>query len=238
MEKMHKTMAEDYSPEEYCSPEHQISDSFVIEVMKKCDAIWMHNGDVERAHAELTSGKCSNGFFNCLKALKYVNLNEIFAYHLAAKIREEIGDLPVDWVIGSPMAGITYSYAVARHLGAGIQMFCEKDPEEKGRMLWRREVIPEGDRVLQIEELITTSHTLNAVKEAVERDNPYPVSWLPVIGVLVHRPGKLPVSHYGRRKVISVFEREIWAVDPPCKLCESGSARYRPKTHWKELMDK
>lgn len=238
MEEMHKTKARDYPLEKYCSPDWLIEDSLVIEVMEKCDAIWMHNGDPERAHAELTSGKCSNGFFNCLKALKYINLNEIFAYHLAAKIRKEIGDMPVDWVIGSPMAGITFSYAVARHLSAGIQMFTEKDPEVKGKMLWKREVIPEGDAVLQIEELITTSQTLNGVQEGVERDNPYPVNWIPVIGVFVHRPDKLPVTHYGDRKVVSLFEREIWAVEPPCKLCKAGSERHRPKTHWKELTGK
>lgn len=238
MEKMHKTKARDYSLAEYCNSDWVLEDSFVIKVMEACDAIWMHNGDPKRAHAELTSGKCSNGFFNCLKALKYINLNEIFAYHLAAKIRKEIGDLPIDWVIGSPMAGITFSYAVARYLGAGIHFFSEKDPEDKDRMLWQREVIPEGDSVLQIEELITTSKTLNAVREGVERDNPYPVNWIPVIGVFVHRPDKLLVTHSGDRKVIALFEREIWSVEKPCDLCLQGSPRYRPKTNWRELTAK
>jgi orotate phosphoribosyltransferase len=238
MEEMHKTKARDYPPSKYCDPNWVIEDSFIVAVMEKCDGIWMHNGDFANAHAELTSGKCSNGFFNCLKALKYINLNEIFAYHLAARIRQEIGDMPVDWVIGSPMAGITFSYAVARYLGAGIQMFTEKDSEVKGRMLWKREVIPEGDSVLQIEELITTSQTLNEVQNAIERDNPHPVNWIPLIGVFVHRPSKLPVAHYGGRKLVSLFEREIWAVEPPCKLCENGSVRYRPKTNWRELTGK
>ncbi len=235
MEKMNKTKARDYPPEMYCRPEWVIEDNFVTLIMEKCDAYWVHNGISERAHAELTSGKCSNGFFNCLKALKYININEIFAYHLAAKIRKEIGEVQVDWVIGSPMAGITFSYAVARHLGAAVQLFTEKDPEVKGRMLWKREVIPEGDSVLQIEELITTSKTLNSVRDGIERDNPFPVYWIPVIGVFVHRPDRLPVTHYGDRKVVSLFEREIWTADYPCKLCKEGSVRYRPKTNWKEL---
>jgi len=235
MEEMHKTKAKDYPSENFCCPDWIIKDDFVVEVMRKCNASWMHNGDPKKPHAELTTGKCSNGFFNCLKALKYVNLNEIFAYHLAAKIRQEIGDMPVDWVIGSPMAGITFSYAVARHIGAGIHMFTEKDPKIKGGMLWEREVIPEGDTVLQIEELITTFKTLNNVKEGVEMGNPYPVNWIPVIGVFVLRPDKLPVTHCGGRKIISLFEREVWTSDPPCKLCEAGSQRYRPKKNWEKL---
>lgn len=236
MERMHQTKAKDYPLDKYCCG--TVTDEFIIEVMAKCDAIWIHDGDPKSPHAELTSGKCSNGFFNCLKALKYINLNEIFAYHLAQKIREEIGEERVDWVLGSPMAGITFGYAVARHLGAPIFMFAEKDPSDKNRMLWQREIIPAGDNVLQIEELITTAKTLNAVQAAVEEGNPYPVNWLPVIGVFVHRPAKLPVTHYGNRKVVALFEKEIWAKDPPCELCLAGSSRYRPKTHWPELTGK
>jgi orotate phosphoribosyltransferase len=235
MEAMHRTKARDYRPEDYCRPEWVIEDEFIFETLSRCDAVWMHGGDPEKAHAELTTGKCSNGFFNCLKALKYVNLNEIFAYHLAARIRQAIGGARVDWVIGSPMAGISYSYAVARHLGAGIHAFTEKDPAVKGRMLWQREAIPAGDSVLQVEELITTSSTLMSVREAVDRDNPEPVAWLPVIGAFVHRPAKLPVADYDGRRLVALFEREVFSAEPPCALCQAGSRRYRPKTHWQEL---
>ena len=33
------------------------------------DAAWIHNGDPKNPHAELTSGWCSNGFFDCLRVL-------------------------------------------------------------------------------------------------------------------------------------------------------------------------
>jgi len=142
-------------------------------------------------------------------------------------------------VIGSHMAGITFIHDVSRALGASISMFTEKDPKQKGKMLWKRIAIPEDDTVLQIEELTTTSKTLNAVQEAVNSGNPNPVDWLPYVGIFVHRPPKLPVDSYGDRKVISLIETEIWAVDPgECPLCEAGSIRYRPKTHWKELTGK
>jgi orotate phosphoribosyltransferase len=237
MEPMHKTKAADYPPEIYCKPNWVLPEPIIADILQECDAIWTHSGNVKKPHAELTSGKCSNGFFNCLKALKYLNLNTIFSYYLAYKIRQVIGDMVVNWVIGSPMAGITFSYAVAQWLKADIHLFTEKDPKDKDNMLWVREVIPEGDTVLQIEELITTSKTLNAVQHAVDRDNKYPVNWIPVIGVFVHRPEKLPITHYGDRKVVSLFEREVWSVDPPCLLCTKGSQRYRPKSNWAELTE-
>ena len=203
------------------------------------DAYWLHDGNPDSPHAELTSGMCSNGFFDCLRVLKYVNLSEILANQLARKIRKTIGDQKVDWVIASPMAGITFGHDVAKALGASIFMFTEKHPETKGRMVWNRVIIPKGATVFQIEELVTTSKTLNAVQQAVIYGNPNPVNWLPYVGIFVHRPPELPVDSYGDRKVISLIEKKVWAVDPgECLLCKGGSVRYRPKTNWLKLTGK
>ncbi|MBU4256985.1 hypothetical protein KJ586_01155 [Patescibacteria group bacterium] len=211
----------------------------ILELFLKHDAYWMHSGNPTDPHAELTSGLCSNGFFDCLRVLKYVSLSDFLANLLACKIRNVIGWQQIDWVIASPMAGITFGHDVARALGAQIFMFTEKDPAQKGKMLWTRMAIPESDTVLQIEELTTTAKTLNAVKDAVDQGNPNPVNWLPYVGILVHRPSKLPVTHYGDRQVIALVEKEVWAVPPEeCHLCKAGSVRYRPKTHWEELTGK
>jgi len=219
--------------------DRNISVKEILSWFDACDAYWMHSGDTSDPHAELTSGMCSNGFFDCLRVLKYVNLSEILANQLARKIRTAISDQKVDWVIASPMAGITFGHDVARALGASIFMFTEKDPDQKGKMLWKRMAIPEGETVLQIEELTTTSKTLNAVQEAVDASNPNPVNWLPRIGIFVHRPPRLPVYSYGGRRVVPLIERAIWAVRPDeCQLCKDGSVRYRPKTHWRELTGK
>lgn len=105
-------------------------------------------------------------------------------------------------------------------------------------------IIPETDNALQIEELTTTAHTLNEVERAVREGNKdgekkVSVNFLPYVGILVHRPPKLPVTHYGNRQVIALIEKEIWAVPPDeCPLCKAGSKRLRPKTHWKELTGK
>ena len=227
----------DLKPEDF--RDRNVSAEEILSWFGICKAYWMHSGDASDPHAELTSEKCSNGFFDCLRVLRYVNLSEILANQLARKIRAAIGDQKVDWVIASPMAGITFGHDVARALGATIFMFTEKDPNQKDKMLWKRMAIPEGETVLQIEELVTTSKTLNAVQEAVNVGNPNPVNWLPYIGVFVHRPPELPISQYGDRKVVSLIEKAIWAVDPDkCQLCKEGSVRYKPKTHWKELTGK
>lgn len=202
------------------------------------DAVWLHDGDPKNPHAELTSGKCSNGFFDCLRVLENPNLCEILARQLVRVLREHNVEKP-DWVIGSPYAAITFSHEVAKAFGA-IHGFCEKDPTDpKGkRMLWRRRTIPAGSKVLQVEELITTAGTMTEVRRAVEEGNSEPLAFHPTIGALVHRPPKLPAD-YGDRKVIALIVREIWAVDPSeCPLCKGGSERYRPKSHWRVLTGK
>lgn len=214
----------------------------ILQWFSLLDAFWMHSGDPKNPHAELTSGWCSNGFFDCLRVLKYINLSDILADQLARKIRSVIGwKQDVDWVIGSPMAGITFAHDVARAIGAPLNMCVEKDPaDSKGKkMMWKRMAIPEGDTAIQIEELTTTAYTLNEVKRAIDEGNPNPVNFLPYVGILVHRPPRLPVEYYGERKVIALIEKEIWAVPPEeCPLCEAGSKRLRPKTNWKELTGK
>jgi len=216
-----------------------IEQETVLEWFNILDAGWTYSGNSADPHAELTSGKCSNAYFDSPRVLKYPNLNELLAKQLVQKLRENgITADKVDWVIGSAYAAITFSYEVARVLRA-IHGNTEKDPTDpKGkRMVWQRLAIPDGANVLQIEELTSTSGTFQEVRRAVEQGNPEPVNFLSEIGILIHRPPKLPVD-YGDRKVVALVEKEVWAVEPPCSLCKAGSPRYRPKSHWRELTGK
>lgn len=207
------------------------------------DAVWMHDGRPESPHAELSGGKCSNGFFDCMRVLCNPKLCEILARQLVRKLKEA-GIEKVDWVIGSPYAAITFSHEVAKGFNA-VHAFTEKDPrviptdpKRKG-MLWQRMQIPKNAIVLQVEELITTSRTFKEVRWAVEKGNYEPIEWLPVVGTLVHRPPtKLPVTYDGIEIVSLVeVEIEVWTQED-CPLCKIGSPRYRPKENWAKLTGK
>ena len=222
--------------------EEVLTEEAILHWFDVCDASWIHDGDPTKPHAELTSGKCSNGYFNCPEVLKHPNLNEILARQLVRLLIENRVK-EVDWVIGSAYADITFSYEVAKAFGA-IHGFTEKDPIEpkKKRMLWKRMTIPAESTVLQVEELITTSGTFKEVRRAVVEGNAEPVNFLSTVGVLVHRPPELPVDYEidgTKIKLVPLIQKEIWAVDPSeCPLCKAGSKRLRPKTHWKELTRK
>jgi len=229
------------NPEDYDSI--VLSPEEILQWFGDLDAAWMHDGDPKNPHAELTSGKCSNGFFDCMRVLCYPNLCEILARQLAKRFSEDkivaVVKPKVDWVVSSSYAAITFGHEVAKALGAKFG-FTEKDPTDpkKQKQVWQRFTIPKDSNIFQVEELITTSGTFHEVRRAVKEGNSEPVNFLPVVGTLIHRPPELPVDYDGTT-VVSLVERQIWAVDQKdCSLCAAGSPRYRPKTHWKELTGK
>lgn len=240
MEKIEKEHLPWISPSDY---ENKIlTPEEILHWFDLCDAAWIHDGDPRKPHAELSSGKCSNGFFDCARVLCYPNLSEILARQLVRQLLREKFEA-VDYVVGSAYAAITFSYDVARVLReilgfSGIHCLMEKDPVDQKKMVWRRITIPGGARILQIEELITTSGTFKEVRRAIEEGNSETVEFSSVVGALVHRPPKLPADYDGR-KVSALIEKEVWAVDQEdCPLCKDGSIRCRPKTHWAELTGK
>lgn len=198
-------------------------------IFETCDALWLYSGNPHAPHAELTSGKCSNGFVDVLRVLKYSNLCEIMAGQLVRRLRAYY-DGKVDWVIGSDHAGATLSYAVAAQLSA------QHDFTEKGEgksQVWKRFVIEPNEVVLQVEELITTTGTLQLVREGIRAGNPNPVTFAPLSLVLVHRSD---VYEFEGAPIVSAAHYDIQTWEPwSCPLCRRGSERLRPKQNWAKL---
>lgn len=216
----------------------KLSQKDVLEILKACDAVWIYDGNPEKPHAILTSGLHSNAYFNLSKVLQYPNVVQIFASQLIKKLQETVNIREVDWVVGSPYASITFSFEVARQIGA-FHGYCEKSQDDPKKLVWKRFEIPEGKKVLQIEELITTGSTLLKIREAIKNENPYSVKFIPFIGTIVFRPPRLPVIYEieGEEiEIVSLFEKEVFAFPPEqCRLCKQGSKALKPKEHWKEL---
>ncbi len=204
------------------------------------DACWLYEGEPspEKPHAELTSGLCSDGFFDCLRVLRYPNIAEILGCQAAQRF------LPIwkpdrkrDWVVSSAYAAITFGHEVAKALGL-VFMNTEKDPGNPKKQIWQRMTVPAEACVLQAEELVTTSGTFQEVLRAIEEGNEVkPVRHYSPVVALIHRPPSLPIQYDGRM-VVAVVEKAIKNYKPEeCPYCKVGSPRY-PKTHWKELTGK
>ncbi len=206
----------------------------VLKIFREYGAVWLHDGDPEKPHAELTSGKHSNGYFNCPSVLCDTKISTLFAHQLLYMLGGKV-TRGVEWVIGSPYAAITFSHEVARILGAK-HGFPRKAAGKK--MVWKDWQIPKGSKVLQIEELITTLGTTMNVRESIFEGNEEEVVFQPTIGAIVHRPPELPVCYEDEIRVVSLIETPVWAVDPEeCPLCAKGSEALRPrgKGNWEKL---
>lgn len=207
----------------------------IAHIFSLCDAFWMHSGDPAQPHAQLTSGLCSNGFVDCNRAFSWPNICDILATEACMQLAAAGGFIrsSFDWVIGSAYAGITFSFAVAGQLGTR-HGFAEKG--EGKEQVWQRLIIQPGKVVLQCEELMTTALTTQAVRVGLEKGNPHPVTFAPVVLVGIHRSDVYEVDG---RQVIYVAHYDIWTSKPEdCPLCAAGSKRLRPKTNWAELTGK
>lgn len=208
----------------------------IIDIFDYYNAIWIHNGDPAMPHAELTTGLCSNGYVNCREVLQHSLVCKMLARKLYYKMFNQNALSRFNMAVGSSYSAITFSYEFAARFGVK-HGFTEKDPlDPKGKkMIWNGGEIRPEEKVLQIEDLITTGRTLFEVRRAMQKESAQPINFLNVVGCIVHRPSDLAVNYDGL-KIVSLIEREIWAVKPEnCFLCKAGSKRLRPRGNWKEL---
>ena len=201
-------------------------------IFKACGAFWFHSGDPQDPHAELTSGKCSNGFVSCPEVLSLCNLSQIMAEQLVLRLRHRYSG-PVDWVVGSDSAALGLAKDVANVLSHEPGSLVRNYPMQKGpdkTQIWEKQIILPDQKVLHVEELMTTAGTAEAVRAGIKAGNPHPVEFVPFLPVLVHRPDKGEGLEVDGSKVIWAMHYDIWAVEPDlCELCRQGSKPLRPR---------
>ncbi|KJS48908.1 orotate phosphoribosyltransferase [Desulfosporosinus sp. BICA1-9] len=166
-------------------------------------------------HFLLTSGKHSAQYMQCAQVLQYPERAAILAEGLASVFR----DLEIQTVIGPATGGILVSHEVAKALGVR-SLFTER---ENGIMRLRRGfTLSPGERVLVVEDVITTGGSVREVLSVVREFEAIPVG----VGVLVDRTGGtvdfgLPQS--------SIIQLEIQAYEAQeCPLCAQGIPAIKP----------
>jgi orotate phosphoribosyltransferase len=113
-------------------------------------------------HFLLTSGNHSDRYVQCALLLARPSLASDFMADIARRFR----DGGVDTVAAPAVGGIIVSYDVGRLLGAR-SVFLER---ENGRMTLRRGFsIEKGERVLVVEDVITTGGSVLEVAEEIEK---------------------------------------------------------------------
>lgn len=120
------------------------------------------SGALLEGHFLLTSGNHSGAYVQCALLLSRPETALPFMQDIAARF----ADTPVDAVIAPAVGGIIVAYEVARLLGARA-LFMER---EEGAMTLRRGfTLRRGERVLVVEDVITTGGSVREVREAAGR---------------------------------------------------------------------
>ena len=129
---------------------------------KEILALFEKSGAFLKGQFKLSSGLHSEGYLQCALVLQDPEAAAKLAKALAKKFSKD----EIDAVIGPALGGITLAYEVARQLGArGI--FAER---EDGAMTLRRGFsIARGEKVLVVEDVITTGGSTKEVIELVKR---------------------------------------------------------------------
>ncbi len=186
-----------------------ISNERVLEILKEA-------GVLLEGHFLLTSGRHSAKYLQCAKIFRQTRYSE----ELCAALADNFAADGVDVVIGPAMGAVQMAYEVSRALGCE-NFFAER---EDGKMTLRRgfEVKP-GQKVLLVEDVITTGGSVREVMELVKEAGGELVG----VGSIVDRTGGKIDFGVPFRPVISL-DVESWEPDE-CPLCKSGApAPYKP----------
>lgn len=177
--------------------------------------IFTKTGAMLTGHFRLTSGKHSNRYFQCAQVLQYPHYTERLCQEIARRFKDQ----GVETVIGPAMGGILVSYEVARALGVR-SLFTER---ENGKMALRRNfTIAPGERVLVVEDVITTGGSVAEVIELVHGLGGEVVG----AGVLVDRSnGKADLGV--RTEALLTVSVETFEPDH-CPLCAEGTPAIKP----------
>jgi orotate phosphoribosyltransferase len=142
------------------------------------ESLFRSTGAILKGHFQLTSGRHSDTYVEKFRLLENPSHTEI----LCGLIAEHFRSHDVNVVAGPTTGGIIISYEVARLLGVrGI--FAEST--DSGRAFGRGFVIEPGERVLVVDDILTTGGSIRDVLDAVRAAGGEPIG----VGVLLDRTG-------------------------------------------------
>lgn len=165
-------------------------------------------------HFRLTSGRHSDRYVQCARILE----DPALVTALAEAIAYRIGERPVDLVAAPAVGGIIIGFAVAQALGVKF-IFSER---ENGVMTFRRGfAVPEGARVLVVEDVVTTGGSVAEVIDLVRSAGGAPVA----VASLIDRGGPKAFD----LELIPLLTLEVESWDPEsCDLCAANVPLYAP----------
>jgi orotate phosphoribosyltransferase len=168
-------------------------------------------GAILRGHFQLASGRHADTYVEKFRILQWPDLTG----PLCARIAEHFRAAKPTLVAGPTTGGVILSYETARHLGLA-SVIAERRDGGKGREFKRGFEVGPGDRVLVVDDVLTTGGSIGEVLDAV-RDRGADVMG---VGVLIDRAGGAVDFGVPLFACLSLSIAS-WAPEE-CHLCKDG----------------
>lgn len=180
----------------------------VIRIFKEKEALL-------EGHFELASKKHSPYYMQCAKILQYPDLTHQFCAELAKKLLNK----KIDIVAGPAIGGIIVAYEMARVLGARA-IYAER--KEKVLELRRGFEIKEGERMLLVEDVVTTG---GSILELVELCQKRGAAIINLASLIDRREGRTSWPF----ELISLAQVHFPTYEPSeCPMCRKGLSILKP----------
>ena len=170
----------------------------------------IETGAIMEGHFKLTSGRHSQYYvekFNVLQQPKYTE-------KLCQAIAEHFKDEKIETVVGPMTGGIILAHEVGKALNTRA-IFTER---VDGKMTFRRGfTLHEGERVLIVEDIVTTGGSVKEVIDVVKNFGGVPVA----VGLLVDRSGGK--VNFGDVPNFALLHMDVETFEPEnCSLCKKN----------------
>ena len=173
-------------------------------------ALLVQTGAIMDGHFLLTSGLHSPHYVEKFNVLQHPE----YTAQLCAAMAEKFKDANIETVVGPVTGGILLAHETGKSLGTRA-IFTER---MDGKMTFRRGFsLREGERVLIVEDIVTTGGSIKEVIDVVKAAGAVPVA----VSMLVDRSGGK--ANFGDVPSTALLTMEVETYTPEsCPLCAKG----------------
>lgn len=185
---------------------------------RQMEQIVRESGALLEGHFVLSSGRHSGRYLEKFRIFEQPHVTE----RLSAAIVDRVRDVEIDVVVGPTTGGVILAHEVARQLGTRAA-FAEREEGRAGRAFRRGRALEPSDRVLVVDDILSTGGSVNDTLDAVRATGARAVK----VAVLVDRSGGTDLGV----PLVALWTTTIETYDPgSCPLCARGLAAVKPGT--------